>query len=120
MDFIDWLKVAEENDLRVYEAIGILLNGSANGEYEYTSTGVSVPDYDSWNTEHHSFTFDQIANPKEARVKMDEERAVLRKKAEEESLARRLQGEKDLKILQDAEELAEYARLRAKFEKEGV
>jgi hypothetical protein len=114
MDFMEWLKVTEENDIRVYDAIDILLNGGRNDDYEYTSTGVTVRDYDDCNP--RKFTFEQLEDPRKALLIILEKEEELRKIAIESAKARKLQREKDLKALKDAEELAEYTRLRAKFE----
>lgn len=116
MDFMEWLKVTEENDIRVYDAIDILLNGGRNDDYEYTSTGVTVRDYNDWNSNDRKFTFEQLEDPRKALLIILEKEEELRKIAIESAKARKLQREKDLKVLKDAEELAEYTRLRVKFE----
>lgn len=115
-DFKTWIEAGNVHEDTLYDALDILLEGIYPDEIEFTDEGVTANTWGDFNNKSHSFTVDQLCNPREAlealkieaelKLKLDEEREErirnFRLKQKEEALV--------------AGELAELKRLKEKYE----
>ena len=114
-DLVNWLTKAEDMELEVYEALLILVGHDSFEDHTYHHDCVKVLLTNSWSEDILSFTFDQIANPAEARKKIVADKAE-KLRLENIILAERTNNRlaKEAALLEESER-SELARLMEKY-----
>ena len=112
----DWISHAYDYEADVDTALMHLLGGVCADEINYMDNGVHARVYDEWSDDGHLFTFDQVANYKEARVEIERIEAERRVLGEARRLRDNARRAEESSALLKSNELNELARLKEKYE----